>query len=351
MLSSSNYDIIIVGGGPAGVAAAISCIQKGLSVVIVEGEKFPRYRPGETLHPGIEPLLMKLGVWEKMKKIGLLRHKGNWIKWDSKLYFAPFGSDENGPWHGIQVWRANFDDILLKHAMSLGVKVIQPCHALRPILKENRVIGLVIPNNELRASYLIDATGRRQWLAQQLGLKIEKYSPQLIARFGYVQGKCPPRDDAPAIIADIKGWTWTAKVRPKVYQWTRLSVAKESLEKSWLPEEFQGLTPLGKLSGADVTWRATTQPGGPGYFLVGDAATVLDPSSSHGVLKAIMNGMMVGYLATKVLKENQNEESIIQSYNHWIYNWFIHDVEKLRELYSLWPNFENDYKNNVKSNI
>ncbi|MBA4535538.1 hypothetical protein H1196_23700 [Brevibacillus halotolerans] len=53
--------------------------------------------------------------------------------------------------------------------------------------------------------------------------------------------------------------------------------------------------------GADMTWRVITQLGGPGgYFLIGDAATVLDPASSHGVLKAVMSGMMAGNLIAQM---------------------------------------------------
>ncbi|MBJ8205870.1 FAD-dependent oxidoreductase, partial [Bacillus cereus] len=84
-------------------------------------------------------------------------------------------------------------------------------------------------------------------------------------------------------------------MRPNVYQWTELSFDNVALKRDWIPEEFQGLKPMGKPNGADVTWRAISQPGGAGYFLVGDAAAVLDPASSHGVLKAIMSGMMAAH--------------------------------------------------------
>jgi flavin-dependent dehydrogenase len=48
--------------------------------------------------------------------------------------------------------------------------------------------------------------------------------------------------------------------------------------------------------GADVTWRIISPAAGPGFFLVGDAVAVLDPASSHGVLKALMTGMMAAHL-------------------------------------------------------
>lgn len=331
----SNQDVIIIGSGPAGCAAAILCAQRGLRTIIIDGEIFPRHRPGETLHPGIEPLLEKLGVMNQVRNAGFLRHEGNWVKWEGECNFVPFGSDKTGTWYGFQAWRANFDEILLRQARSLGVEVLQPCHALQPIMTNNRVSGVITSEGEISAPFVVDATGRKQWLARKLKLQTNKYSPRLIARFGYVEGECPIRDNAPAIVADEKGWIWTAKVRPNIYQWTRLSFGNEILEKNWLPEEFHGLKPISKMKGADMTWRSITEPGGPGYFLIGDAATILDPASSHGVIKAIMSGIMVGDSIARIIKEGHDEIYVIQEYCRWLHDWFLHDVQKLNNLYSL----------------
>ncbi|WP_341284975.1 NAD(P)/FAD-dependent oxidoreductase [Priestia megaterium] len=336
----TKVHVIVVGGGPAGASVAISCAQRGLNVLIIEEEVFPRYRAGETLHPGIEPLLKDLGVREKVNKANFLRHKGNWVKWEKQLNFIPFGSDENGPWLGYQAWRADFDSILLDHALSLGVEIWKSCKALNPIVQKERIIGLKTNKGDIYASFIIDATGRSQWLAKKLKLKIQTYSPRLIARYGYVEGDCYIRNEAPAIIADDNGWTWTACVRPGIYQWTRLSIDNEVLNKNWVPEEFKELNIRGRMYGADMTWRIITKPGGAGYFLVGDAAAILDPASSHGVLKAIMSGMMTGNLVYQILKKQQREDIAIQRYCKWINSWFMHDVEKLRKLYLRFANFE-----------
>ncbi|MBE7099225.1 NAD(P)/FAD-dependent oxidoreductase [Bacillus cereus] len=332
-----DTDVVIIGGGPAGTASAITCLEKGLRVIIVESEKFPRHQFGETLPPGIEPLLKKLGVLPQIQNANFLRHKGNWVKWDKSLHFKPFGSDENGPWLGFQAWRANFDAILLDKAVSLGAEIYQPCRAIRPIIENYRIKGVITSLGKISSPFLIDATGRRQWLTQKLKLQIDKYSPRLIAKFGYVHGECPVRDEAPAIIADNTGWTWTAKVRPHIYQWTRLSFSGESLEKNWIPKEFHGLEPVGPMSGADMTWRIVKQCGGRGYFLTGDAAAILDPSSSHGVLKAVMSGMLAGHLIAQVINDNYQEQHAIQGYCKWVMDWFKQDVKKLHELYACLP--------------
>lgn len=332
---SKEVEVIVVGGGPAGSAAAIKCAQSGLSVTIIEAEQFPREHPGETLHPGIEPLLEQLGVAERVLAAGFLRHQGNWVQWEGEDQFVPFGTDKAGSWYGFQAWRADFDALLLNHAKDLGVEVLQPYRTLHPIVSDSRVIGVITSQGALHSSFVIDAAGSRHWLARQLGLNINNYSPRLIAHYGYVEGNCCSRDDLPVLIADEQGWTWIAKVRPQLYQWTRLSFCNEQTNQSSIPKEFHGLKPKGRTRAADVTWRIVNQPVGSGYFIVGDAAAVLDPASSHGVLKAIMSGIIAGHLITQIVNHSKTAHKATQEYYQWVYNWFRHDVSKLKELYKL----------------
>lgn len=332
------YDAIVVGGGPGGSAAAIACAAAGLRVLLLEKSLFPRAHPGETLHPGIEPLLERLGVAAEVMAAGFLRHQGNWVEWDRDRQFVPFGADERGVWEGFQAWRADFDRILLDRAKAVGVEVIQPCHVARPIVCGQRVIGVETSRGIFEASFTIDAAGSHHWLAKQLGLELKTYSDLLIANYGYVRGECPSRDDAPAIVADERGWTWTARVRPTLYQWTRLTFPPERIDRNWIPAELSQLQAIGKSRGADVTWRLVAQPAGLGYFLVGDAAAVLDPASSHGVLKAIMSGMMVASAIAQIVDRTQREDWVVNAYCQWVDDWFDRDLHQLAQLYALLPN-------------
>jgi flavin-dependent dehydrogenase len=336
---------LVLGGGPGGAATAIACAQAGLRrVVLLERDAFPREHVGETLHPGVEPLLEQLGVAGEVRRAGFLRHEGNWIEWAGERRFEAFGADAaTGAWTGLQAWRADFDAILLARARALGVHILQPCQAVRPLQDGDnaRVAGVETSEHTITSAFVVDAAGDRHWLARHLGLEIKKYSARLTARYGYAEGECAARDDAPLIVADARGWTWTARVRPHLYQWTRLSLGDDpgdeaaQAAREWLPGEFHALKRRGASRGADVTWRMAARPAGAGYFLVGDAAAVLDPASSHGVLKALMSGIMSAHCIAHIYARRATEREATEQYCDWIKSWFEHDVARLKELYTI----------------
>jgi flavin-dependent dehydrogenase len=334
-----DTQVLVIGGGPAGVSTALTCAQSSLDVWLIERAPFPRDHPGESLHPGIEPLLRQMGVWDEVLAERFLRHDGHWIDWGGKPRFEAFGADDTERWRGLQAWRATFDAILLRRARSAGVKILQPCRAIRPIVAEGVVQGALTSAGAIRAQVVVDAAGDRHWLARRLKMATLRCSPPLLACYGYARGECPIRDRAPAIVADNTGWTWTARVRPGLYAWTRLvfdSKCRDNPlqgEADRLPAEFKGLQPQGKPRGADVTWRRVASLAGPGYFIVGDAAAVLDPASSHGVLRAVMSGMMAGHLVSRVCKQGLTHHQASGTYCDWMCEWFEHDAKRLRGLY------------------
>lgn len=331
-----SSDVVIVGGGPAGSAAAIWCAQSGLKVLLLERETFPRHRPGETLHPGVEPLLYQLGVKEAVLKAGFLRHKGYQIRWeDAQSRFTVYGRDDKGPWESFQAWRATFDTILMNRARAVGVRVIQPCRADRVLTDQDRVIGTETGKGKLEAAFLIDATGDRHWLARRMKLTMSRSSPPLSASYGYIVDPETSGMAMPRIEADKYGWTWTAPVRCGVSSWTRLNFCRTI--KARVPERLCSFQTTERSGGANVTWRQVAASAGPGYFIVGDAATVLDPASSHGVLRAIMSGIKAADAIVQIFR-GFPETLAIRDFNAWLFDWFNHDVRVLKTLYAKHPN-------------
>lgn len=327
-----HADVVVVGGGPAGSAAAIACATRGLSVVLCEREQPGRERPGETLHPGIEPLFGQLGIADRLARVVGACHAGIWIEWGGPRRFEAFGNDASGPWKGFQVWRADFDALLLSRAREAGVEVRQPCAVTGALAPNGSPRGVMTTAGPIAARMVVDASGMARWLGRALGVASPARSPRLIARYGYAEGSCPGRDDAPALVGDASGWTWAARVRPEVYQWTRVSFGSPA-HSDWVPEEFRSLARRTPSRGADVTWRMATAAAGHGWFMVGDAAATLDPTSSHGVLKAIMSGMMAGHLIAAVLDGKAPPEAAATAYRAWLAGWFSADAGKLARFY------------------
>ena len=78
------YDVIIIGGGPAGSTAASLLARQGNSVLLLEKEKFPREHIGESLIPLSYHTLKNLGVLEELKKISPRKPGVNFVESDGK---------------------------------------------------------------------------------------------------------------------------------------------------------------------------------------------------------------------------------------------------------------------------
>lgn len=332
-MSETTADIVVIGGGPAGCACAIMALQRQRTVILVESCPFPRHRPGETLPPGIEPLFRKLGVWEAVSDAGFIRHRGHWLTSKGKTNFVPFGgvADE---WYGIQAWRPLLDTLLLEKARGMGARVLQPCRALYPIINGGIITGVATAHGEIKSSHVIDATGRGSWITRCNHYSTVKRSSRLLATYGYVETPKAADWRIPHFTITDGGWSWVAQVRPNLVAWSRLSANGFSTElpSDLLTDVHARAFSVGT-STADVTWRCSTKAAGPGWFVVGDAAIQLDPSSSHGVLRAVMSGMMAAELAVHVLDGRLSSEGAVAIYNKWIFDWFEHDVTQLTASY------------------
>ena len=86
-----------------------------------------------------------------------------------------------------------------------------------------------------------------------------------------------------------------------------------------------------------MTWRIVSQPAGPGYVCVGDAAAVLDPASSHGVLKGLMSGMMAVHVIAQAESGTASMTAATEAYSAWLREWFQADARALRRMYQDLP--------------
>lgn len=186
-----QIDVAIIGGGPAGSTAA-TLLRKyapDLRVVIIEKERFPRDHVGESQLPSIGSILDEMGVWEKIEaanfpiKIGASYTWGrSGDRWEFNFFPPEDWSDDPRPakFEGqrrhtaFQVDRAIYDEILLRHAESLGVEVREGVAVTAVRHDDDRVAGLDLDDGTtIEARHYVDASGVVGILRRALGVETE----------------------------------------------------------------------------------------------------------------------------------------------------------------------------------
>src|ERR1700756_63690 len=165
-MSSSMYDVAIIGGGPAGSTAAALLARAGRRVIVFEREKFPRFHIGESLLPFSMKAFTRLGLHEKFLRAGFLKKYGGEIMGacsdtGTKFYFKDGYRSQTD--HAYQVTRGNFDKVLLDHAAESGAEVHEQT-AVEEVELSTDSVELAVRFNgssrPIRAPFLLGARGR-----------------------------------------------------------------------------------------------------------------------------------------------------------------------------------------------
>ncbi len=307
------YDVAILGGGPAGSAAALSLVQvrPDLRVVLVEASAFDGWRIGETLAPGGRRILEGLGCWPAVVDAGAVESHGTVASWGSE---EPYENDflfsaRGTGWH---LDRAGFDAALIACVESAGVEVRRGARfaavAREPDGKWRLAIARGVERREIRSALVIDATGRTAAFASRQGAK-RLVDDQLtgVAVLCRFDGSSGTHEARTLVEAQRDGWWYSAAVpgRRAVFAWMSDAdlVRQDGLKdrQNWLErlraaqltwKRFERCTPDWPVS----IWSARSQRlhdvCGEGWIAIGDAASAFDPLSSAGVIKALYTGKL-----------------------------------------------------------
>jgi flavin-dependent dehydrogenase len=143
----SSYDVVVIGGGPAGSTVSTILADGGLKVGLFERETFPRFHIGESLIPETYWVLKRIGMLEKMQKSAFVKkHSVQFVNAEGRES-APFYFWDNKPHECSQTWqviRSEFDQMLLENAREHGVDAHEGAHVTEVIFDGDRATGVKV---------------------------------------------------------------------------------------------------------------------------------------------------------------------------------------------------------------
>jgi flavin-dependent dehydrogenase len=318
-MSHSTYDVVVIGGGPAGSTTSTILAQHGLRVGLFEREKFPRFHIGESLIPETYWVLKRLNMLPKMQRSHFVKkYSVQFVNANGKLS-APFYFWDNKPHECSQTWqvvRSEFDHMMLENAREHGVDAHDSVHVVDVLFEGDRACGVRISEGsgrrDVRAQVVVDASGQAAMLQNRFKLRL--WDPMLNkgAIWTYWQGayRDTGRDEGATMVlqtASRNGWFWyiplhndivsVGVVAPFDYLFKGRNgheqTYQEEVERCTAVKErvSKGTRVTGYFATRDYSYRAT-EVAGNGWVLVGDAFGFLDPLYSSGVLLALRSGEM-----------------------------------------------------------
>lgn len=324
--------VLIAGAGPAGTSCAIMLRKSGFDVLILEQMSFPRFRPGECVHPGIEPLLKQLEVWEDVLAMDPIRHQFIHINNNGNKYDAYYHKANN--WEGFQLPREDFDHLLLKKAIRLGCKFIEHATVEEIIHSEGHVRQVRTTHGNHIVDFLVDATGAKGALCRLLNIGSTLKSRTLISTYSRIRtsSKIPSYLNAYFEIKQAY-WGYCALIKPGTYSLTYSSREQHKENAAlFLKQHFGTAYDLEFSKGYETSWKIIEKYDFENFYAVGDALMTFDPSSSKGILKALMTSIYCAHAITGVHQKSSDHQKAIESYRQWSEHFLLQEISVLRLL-------------------
>jgi len=364
---SSEYDVVVIGGGPAGSTTSTILAQGGLKVGLFEREKFPRFHIGESLIPETYWVLKRLNMLEKMQKSRFVKkYSVQFINANGKLS-APFYFWDNKPHDCSQTWqvvRSEFDQMMLENAREHGVDAYDGVHVVEVLFDGDRhgeadraergqAIGVAIKQDgqrqEIKAKVVVDASGQAALLMNRMKLRLWDPTLNKGAIWTYWEGayRDTGRDEGATMVIQTpgkEGWFWNIPLHDNIVSlgvvapFDYLFKGRKGNHEQTYQEEVEHTPAIqerikdatrvtGYFATRDYSYRSTACAGN-GWVLVGDAFGFLDPLYSSGVLLALKSGELAADAIVGGLKKGDTSAAQLGA---WGEN-FNHGVDRMRRL-------------------
>jgi flavin-dependent dehydrogenase len=316
-MSKNNFDVIVMGGGPAGSSVASILQREGRQVALFEKEVFPRHHIGESLMTDTYWTFRRMGLLEKLRESPFVRKYS--------VQFANAAGKESRPFYFFeaqhhesavtwQVTRAQFDHMLLDHATEQGVVTHQGVAVKQVLFDGDKAIGVEVQmadgsREQFFAKVVVDATGQSAMLSNKFRWRMRDPKLKKAVLFSYFKDahREPDLNGGATLVLRTQpgsgGWFWYIPLENDITSVGIVAdpeylvkgrgqdlakIFQEEIDKcESVRRRVAGGTRVDKIySILDYSYRSK-QNAGNGFILIGDAYGFLDPIYSSGVLLAL----------------------------------------------------------------
>jgi geranylgeranyl reductase family protein len=337
MISENLYDVMVVGAGPGGSAAAISLAQMGWNVLLLDKARFPRDKVcGDFISPRSLRVLEVLGCKSALEQAGPNRLNAASLYLNGEQFTAgeiPQVGDL--PNYGYTLPRLVFDEILFRQAQASGVETVESCEAKDLTIDADRVTLYARYGGELcrfHSKLVIGADGAHSTVARALGMENRDSSSIIVAVRAYYTGVggAPSRADIFFDQSFFPGYTWIfplGKGRANVglgmvmdvYQHYQINLRERLTD--WVENDPVAQARLGgaRLDGRIVGWPLNTYRTVGGNYaervlLIGDAASLVDPINGEGIHMALESACIAAAVADEALQADDFNAAFLSRY-------------------------------------
>ena len=339
-----HYDIIIVGGGPAGTSAALYAHKMGLKTIILDKNTFPRDKIcGDALSGKSVKYMRELGVLDQVANLN-----------GSTIRRITFGSPShkqfdihlNNPQNkgdikeGYVIPREIYDNFLFEKAKEV-TEIIENFNVNDLLYENNKIIGISGKHkkevHQIYAPLILGCDGAKSTIARKLGFHTEDQENTAIAIRCYYEGVKGLTDQIELHFVDevLPGYFWLFPAGDNIAN-IGLGLSKKFAKKDerklsqildevtaspYFKDRFSNAKKLEKPKGWSLPLGRIQRPSyGDGFMLLGDAAGLIDPFTGEGIGNAMASAKFAVEVASEAKKNNDYSKDVLSKYHKLVWD-------------------------------
>lgn len=350
----NRYDILILGGGPAGTSAALALKNSGLKVALADKSHFPRHKtcgdaiPGPALKmlrqvlPGFDQELEGFTERQKIKCCEIIVPNGKkiHIEWKADAYNSA---------------RLDFDNFLFSLVKKHTGTAIYEGFEAGTINHSENGWEITSRNNgqKLYAQLLIGCDGAHSVVTKQAAQRLPDHDRYCTAVSAYYSGiTCDENTNVFFLLKNyLPGYFWIFPLGNGMYNAGFGIMAAEASKRKLKLREilegiietepaiktlFTGAKKISETQGFGLPLGGKQIPiSGEGYMLAGDAASLIDPLQGHGIDKAVYSGIAAAKQAARCFESNDWSAKNMHNYDREVYAKYNHELKRNYRLMRL----------------